>query len=157
MDSSTTNTSATHAYEEPDTYIIDISVERDNYKSWKWNAISIWAGIAGDWNTTYGNMTFEEPKGDMVRGTYYPGQNGVITGFFSGEGQILTGHWVETQSNVDCDSEKPDSEGNPSDNWGKLEFVFDEAFSTFCGLYSYCDLPPSYIWNGAVPGYSPDC
>ena len=162
VDSSTVETSQEHFYEDigKKTVRFDVVNETPNpdQKSSGFAKNEIWVGIEGVWLSTSGTITFEPISGDMIRGTYNPSQNGVITGEISGDGHVLFGNWVETLSNANCESEMPDSEGNPSIHWGTLRFVFDEDFTFFCGEWSHCDNELTGVWRGWAPGSaSPTC
>ena len=59
------------------------------------------------------------------------------------DGNVLSGYWIENGSAQECDSQM-----DSSAYWGRIEFTFNEDFTEFTGLWSYCNEEPTQTWNG---------
>jgi hypothetical protein len=87
------------------------------------------------WQSDYGEITF-----GMTSSTY---TNDSGRMFYEINGNVLSGFWVEGSSAQGCGSEM-----DGSVYWGRIEFTFNDDFTEFTGLWSYCDAEPTQSWNG---------
>jgi hypothetical protein len=90
----------------------------------------------GEWSTSYGQMIFH-PDGT---GVYYS-DNGRL--LYTLDQNILTGYWVENSSAARCEFER-----DGSFYWGRIHFEFSDDFTSFEGLWAYCENEPDQGWDG---------
>ncbi|WDP91877.1 MAG: hypothetical protein HUN04_20050 [Desulfobacter sp.] len=94
--------------------------------------------IAGQWSTTWGDMTIRV-KGKQVTGTY-DYQGGRIFGVV--KGRSLSGKWVENRTKVKCASSV-----DGSSHWGF--FQFELVGDHLEGSWEYCEPKEAGgVWNG---------
>jgi hypothetical protein len=103
------------------------------------------SGFAGDWSTRAGNRMELSGSGSSFKGPYgrrnRADENGVRTLAVAGEMDMqvtgertLEGFWIKhSRSSVKCTVPK-----NGSDYWGQQLMVFDEAFMSWKGGWTYC-------------------
>jgi hypothetical protein len=89
----------------------------------------------GVWQSDYGEITFG------LTSSTYTNDSGRM--FYEINGNVLSGFWVEGSSAQGCASEM-----DGSVYWGRIEFTFNDEFTEFTGLWSYCDAEPTAAWNG---------
>jgi hypothetical protein len=102
------------------------------------------AGPSGTWEADWGPMHFELAEPGLFatyEGGDYP--NGRFIGQLSGV--VFEGVWVE-DGPTSCDDAR-----DGSTYWGRIRLVFDENFTSFAGLWSYCDAEPASGWSGHLP------
>jgi hypothetical protein len=92
----------------------------------------------GIWDSTEGQMTFEE-SGGFVNGTYNK-RGGVLYSTLLAS-NVMSGYWVQNYSNRRCSN----SVGG-SYYWGRFRLVFSN--NSFEGVYNYCSDPSNYRWTG---------
>lgn len=104
------------------------------------------AGSGGQrWSSSYGIIEFERGlAGDRASYTHRQGRF-----VYSLEGTLMAGNWIQLGSAVQCETEV---EG--SFYWGTFEFVFDEEFTEFEGVWDHCGLGSSATgmsgtWQGS--------
>jgi len=96
---------------------------------------------AGEWQTTYGALSLmQSGNGPGVTGSYEKGNSQIEGRMADG---VLEGFWYEPSSAQKCDRPV-----NGTDYWGKLRFEFSPDFTSFEGLWSYCDKAVSRNWDG---------
>ena len=105
--------------------------------------------VAGQWGTSYGNMTLPDHPANVAVYASYTDDGGRIIGHMSlakGEASaIISGVWVENNSDQACDSLK-----DGSAHWGNVNLVFDESYTHFSGTWNYCGSGSGHSWNGQV-------
>jgi len=117
-------------------------------------------GFAGNWTTRWGTRMELTGSGSSFKGPYgrsnKADENGVRTLGVIGEMDMrvtgertLEGYWIKhSPSSVTCKSPK-----NGSDYWGQQLMVFDEAFMSWKGAWTYCD---GSLWRDAGGKRVPD-
>jgi hypothetical protein len=101
------------------------------------------AQVAGQWETSEGNMTLRE-VGGSVQGNY-ASDNGRISGTL--RGAVLEGFWAEDASDRRCST--PGFDGRRF--WGRVRFTFQG--DRFTGVWGYCDEEPGAgSWSGTRAG-----
>ena len=147
-----------HSYTRPGRYVISVRlVAVPGTGQFDFEArrdVRVFRDPRGDWSSSFGDIDFDRSGGNL-RGTFLPGENGLITGFLAG--RTLEGFWVETSSARECDFNMLDSEDEPTKNWGKILFEFDENYTEFCGLWGYCGDSPTGEWKGWRGVAAPTC
>ncbi|WP_298469159.1 hypothetical protein [uncultured Erythrobacter sp.] len=103
--------------------------------------------IMNVWSTSEGEM--ELPVEPFVGAPFrarYDQDSGRIIGTFSynEDGELqLVGNWIETSSSRNCDYPI-----DGSINWGTFVYTFKGNYSSFEGLYGWCDERPNAYWTG---------
>jgi len=102
--------------------------------------------MTGEWKTDYNDMKLTEMSGGKVRGVF-DWSNGRIDAMRQGtDGRILKGFWIQDSSNSKCNRPYPNED--QSFYWGRIEFKFNQDFTEFNGIWSYCEEELSGTWNG---------
>lgn len=87
---------------------------------------SVFGMVAGIYDTDFGELTIQQ-NGSEVSGKYTHA-DGRIEGTLNGN--TLTGRWYQNNGK------------------GRFIFIFDPAYTSFAGKWSYEDAEPSSPWNG---------
>lgn len=97
---------------------------------------------AGEWQTDYGPLSLmQSENGPGVTGSYQKGYS-QIEGRLAAD-RVLEAQWFKPNSAQKCDRPY-----NGTYYWGQLRFEFSLDFTTFEGLWSYCDQEVSRNWDG---------
>lgn len=104
--------------------------------------ISSGSSLRASYQTTYGAWKPVSQGNNYYYGSY-PEDSGRIFGTLNGH--KFDGYWAEGSSSYRCNTEK-----DGSYYWGRFVMDFAPDFSSFTGLYSYCDSTPNRKWDGTA-------
>lgn len=94
----------------------------------------------GTWTTSYGDMIFPENPGSNYEAPYDQG-TALVTGTISQ--RTLTGKWERESDVVACEERY-----HGKDYWGAISFEFNADFTSFRGVWGYCDNESDKPWTG---------
>ncbi len=95
-------------------------------------------GLAGRWNSTWGDAHFREVPGGYDFIYKYDGGRGQVRW----RGSVLEGIWAESGSSRACASQKLDTS-----HWGVFTFQPPRDREKFTALWGYCDDSASTAWD----------
>lgn len=96
--------------------------------------------ITGNWTSRGEKMHFPDVTRGLVRASYARDGGRILADL---KGRLLTGIWVENGSDVRCKTRR-----DGSYHWGRMVFIFNQAFSQFKGKWGYCQGKPTTKWTG---------
>ena len=105
------------------------------------SGVTSWDNFIGKWSTSFGDV---EISSDGMATYVDADTNTTAHIYFQQEdAHTISGYWIEAESGANCGVAR---EG--SNYWGRIRWSFDDTFSSFSGVWSYCDAEPSSDWSG---------
>lgn len=99
-------------------------------------------GPVGEWSTDYGLMRFPNTPQTRIRAPY-PLDSSRVIGTLSGH--RLSGIWAETDSAQRCETSR-----DGTHYWGRIRFDFNDDFTAFKGVWTYCEDKAEWNWTGRI-------
>jgi hypothetical protein len=99
--------------------------------------------VTGTWQTDYGTIEITGTTGSYNQST--AGVSHVTFDFV--DAYTVEGYWDQPSSGARCDTQR-----NGTNYWGRIRWTFDETYSSFTGIWSYCDEELGGGWNGRRAG-----